>query len=125
MKAEEQQIAIAEACGAIWFCCTDRCGLVELLPKEIRFSNYKECARPKPPVLFGLSYVPEYLHDWNAMHEAVNSLPAEARILFLSHLDQITLRRSKDWFPARMVTSTLGEWSEAFLRTVDKWDDSH
>jgi hypothetical protein len=70
---------------------------------------------------------PDYLHDWNAMHEAVNSLNYDQRMKFLGHLDDITRNGTEhdfaEWFPSRFLKATLEQYSEAFLRTIGKWED--
>lgn len=63
-----------------------------------------------------LTQLPPVDSDLNAVAELVNALPSEDRIIFLHHLDLITLERSKEWFPARIVTSTPAEYCLALIR---------
>lgn len=77
MSDEEKRIAIAEACGAlrVYDFGTRR---VFLWPKpkaegQIE-ATWGRLARPDDPPIRQLNYIPDYLTDLNAMHEARKSL---------------------------------------------------
>lgn len=96
MKPEAQQIAIAEACG-----------------------------EDNDSIVRGLT--PDYLHDLNAMHEAEKMLDYEPDYIFwLREILGVTDARG-DWDDglwAQVVMATAAQRAEAFLRTINKWEES-
>lgn len=120
MTPEAQRIAIAEACGwklldgkpqnMLWPCDGYRTGVDGFMMKP-----------PGPTHRHGVP-PPDYLNDLNAMHEAENSLagkrPDYRRTLaciFTDHPDD-------GYFLA--ITATAAQRAEAFLRTLNLWDDT-
>ena len=96
MTPEQQRIAIAEACG--W--TTKHKGLwVE------RLQTY--------------AALPDYLNDLNAMHEAEKVLKGGMRSKYDAEL---TLICSRDY--NFIWESTASQRAEAFLRTIDKWEEA-
>ena len=101
MKPEAQRIAIAEACG--W--------------TSLRVLGGK-IAGKKPdgtdPV-----YLPDYLNDLNAMHEAEKVLvhPDEFRN-YERNLDKCVP------IEERWLCATAAQRAEAFIKTLDLWEDT-
>ena len=96
MTPEQQRIAIAEACG--W--TTKHKGLwVE------RLQTY--------------AALPDYLNDLNAMHEVEKVLKGGMRSKYDAEL---TLICSRDY--NFIWESTASQRAEAFLRTIDKWEEA-
>jgi len=116
VSPEAQQIAIAEACG--W----------EYLPGEepTYGGNYKVALwfRKNPIARVRTRWqeksrigLPDYLSDLNAMHEAEKVLGGfnDPRWgTYCSYLDDL---------PSR-IAATAAQRAEAFLRTLNLWDDS-
>lgn len=99
MNPDKQRIAIAEACG--W--------------KEIVKEMYGPLfGRPSSAPL--RTQIPNHLRDLNAMHEAEKIL---TRKQFLKYYELLP----GDW-PEDAVASTAAQRAEAFLRTLNKWEDS-
>ena len=97
MTPEQQQLAIAEACGRVqradgfWFPA----------------GKY-----------YGSAGIPDYLNDLNAMHEAEKVLTWKNQGDYAA-----ALGRSYDGsFPH--VTATASQRAEAFLRTIGKWEEA-
>jgi len=65
--------------------------------------------------------IPDYPNDWNAVRRVVNAFSPADRLTFLGILSDISFRRSGEWFPARILTSTPDEWCESVLRVTGKW----
>jgi hypothetical protein len=119
MTAEQQRIAIAEACG--WE--QHRNGHWYLRPGPYDTPD-DWCASldcKKDP--------PDYLNDLNAMHEAEKVLTDEQsweQIKFI-----VSFKPSPSGFPLlsrsesiRLRRSTAAQRAEAFLRTIGKWTPS-
>jgi hypothetical protein len=112
MKPEEQRIAIAESCG--W---TDLRWIGAAGEKELY---------GKPAVRPGGICVPDYLADLNAMLEAEKTLDepqSNEYIAFLYYGD----RHEHAWDQTaafEAATSTAAERAEAFLRTINKWEET-
>jgi hypothetical protein len=122
MKTEEQRIAIAEACG--W---------KDVAPR--RWSGYTDTYDPlctpadsigSPAKYWG--YVPDYLNDLNAMHEAEKVLDDRNRqcVRYAEELERVLARaHEKCLDPSRfgMIHATADQRAEAFLRTIGRWQD--
>lgn len=72
-----------------------------------------------------------YLHDLNAMREALTSLTAAQQDVYACFLGSITGGRSID-FGAKCVNATTAilfasaaQQAEAFLRAIGKWKKTH
>lgn len=119
MKPEQQRIAIAEACGWTDFWETEHQGW-----------------RGRNPDNSGDDFIPDYLNDLNAMHEAWSLLINGPKIGKEVSNDKIALRQlaivvdpkhAPDWpdcdsYPIRTVlaiaNATALQRSEAFLKTL-------
>lgn len=64
-------------------------------------------------------YVPSYVRDLNAMHEAEKTLRDEVRMNYGSDLQRVLLRTYEEnsW----LISATAHQRAEAFLRTLGKW----
>lgn len=109
MTPEQQRIAIAVACG--W--------------TDTQIINGK----------YGQSDVPDYLNDLNAMHDAEehaihNLMDADewgeyGMLLKRSHPHGLFLNGEVDYHDlATILHATAAQRAEAFLRTIDKWEES-
>ena len=102
MTPEQQRIAIAEACG--WTEISMRC-MWGLPPTAIDYGT-EEC----------LKHFPDYLNDLNAMHEAEKMLDFNQ---LRDMEDNVSFR-----FAVLPFHSTASQRAEAFLRTLDKWEET-
>ncbi len=93
MNKEKQRIAIAEACG---FKCSEYSHELGQLVAE---------------------FTPDYLNDLNAMAEAEATLRFDDRNHYIDLLGE-TYHDSWEF-----CTATAAQRAEAFLRTIDKWED--
>jgi hypothetical protein len=109
MKPELQRIRIAETCGF----------------------NKRQWLELKGGIVFGTSgSLPDYLNDLNAMHEAWSSVVRPRHSLM--HAFENTLREiierdakepSRDYFPAMVTNAAAAQRAEAFLRTLNLWEE--
>jgi hypothetical protein len=110
MNKQKQRIAIAEACG--WK--SGKCPCREEL-----------CDAWKTPAGDNWEYVPDYLNDLNAMHEAEEVLTQQQRIEYVRDLGYIWTGRNDraipNWWFVHDATAT--QRAAAFLRTIGKWEE--
>jgi predicted sulfurtransferase len=106
MKPEKQRIAIAEATG--WKCSEYSHELGQLVAQ----------------------FVPDYLNDLNAMHQAMAHLEPEQVNQFAAELSGIVLEnREKYWWDltsnevGHVANATAAQRAEAFLKTIGKWEE--
>ena len=71
-------------------------------------------------------FIPDYLHDLNAMHEAEKVLTDEQDLEYSEALEQVVKGRfatanSEDM--RRLRSATASQRAEAFLRTIGKWEE--
>ena len=112
MTDEQINIAIAEACG--W----------QIIPEYYHGDDQPPeytTVTPHGERLCG--YYPDYCNDLNAMHEAEMSLPVEG---FNGQEWDRSRSEFREWL--RLIClqpchATARERAEAFLRTVDKWEE--
>ncbi len=114
MNPEAQRIAIAQACG--------------LEAKHVPNKDCKVWARRPGAAEWGTC--PDYLNDLNAMHEAEKQI---AGVLY-RYCEQLTLvcetalieakRFSETTSYTATVTATAAQRAEAFLRTLNLWQDT-
>ena len=104
MNPEQQQIAIGEADGWTW---------------------HGDASWPKNPGNFYwkkgcLNYqiLPNYPFDLNAMHEAEKVLTSEQVTSYVYLLESMNDRWSTPAF------ATASQRAEAFLRTINKWEEA-
>jgi len=105
MKPEQQRIKIAEACGYKY---SESCGWFDK-DGETYYLGNEDIVSPQ---------IPEYTSDLNAMHEAMKTLSPKMGIEFCSHLDDMDILG--DW---DMLTATAAQRAEAFLRTLNLWEE--
>lgn len=117
MSPEAQRIAIAEACG---------------YTNVHKFNSFREGKFHKDGTIVGdkdgitKQWIPDYLSDLNAMHEALSELKEHQWPTFLHCLDSITGGSDKTtWWECirEAVTASASELAEAFLRTLNLWRD--
>lgn len=124
MSADEQRIAIAEACGFVFSLC--RCdwylkkpGCVELAlgsaPSKAAFANY----------------CPDYLNSLDAMHEAEKTLTEDQQEAYSHALSQLieqrfncgpVVDRGEDIMVHRefdLLHATAAQRAQAFLQTIN------
>jgi hypothetical protein len=94
MKPEKQRIAIAEATG--WKCSEDSHELGQLIAQ----------------------FIPDYLHDLNAMQEVERAMNNNDWWKFVEYLTNIC-----GGGIALGVSATAAQRAEAFLRTIGKWEE--
>ena len=105
MTPEQQRIKIAEARG--W---TDA-----------------EIVNVGGKIMHGQTEVPDYLSDLNAMHEAEKVLTVAQRITYANQIGVVLSGGSVGraipnwWF---IHEATAAQRAEAFLRTLDKWEET-
>lgn len=113
MKAEAQRIAIAEACG--WTDVAERYesngwDFTGLHPLHTPHSNRH--------------FVPDYLSDLNAMHEAEKVLNTDQQLRYGNDLIDVCDRdRPKAANTFNLFRATAAQRAEALLRTLEKWED--
>ena len=107
MSPEAQRIAIAKACG--------------FTQKEPWLDGLECWGHKDHPPHVGFEEIPDYLNDLNAMHEAEKWLKQqpdhEYSTQAICTYDQYLTR---DFGPR----ATAAQRAEAFLRTLNLWDDS-
>lgn len=135
MSPDAQRIAIAEKCG--WteisedkFWCLNAnyrvhnfCGQEPLDPEKPDHSTYRN--------------IPDYLSDFNAMHEAEKSLNIDQRCRYVEQIEQMVREPENIAFGDRptkkfklnhfgrfaVLNATAAQRAEALLRTIGKWVD--
>jgi len=104
MTPEKQRIAIAEACG--------------FRPKTDRHKPM--WVTPDSRTLVTMpDHLPNYLNDRNAMHEALMTLTARQGNDLCGYLNMMGIAGEWD-----LITAPLELLAEAFLRTIDKWEET-
>ena len=106
MTPDQQQIAIAKACGWTEIGGLSAKGLVGKPPGEI-------CSF--------VDFLPDYLNDLNAMHEAEKVLTEEQRIAYSDHTYDGACRAQGETGKWRWISLTAAQRAEAFLRTLNLW----
>jgi hypothetical protein len=101
MTDEQINAAIAEVCG--W--------------KEVEpWLNGDRCFELNQSVCgYRIEDLPDYCTDLNAMHEAEMVLRNGRNYEYLHQLERVT--------PSYMVYATARQRAEAFLKTVEKWEE--
>lgn len=115
MKSEDQRIAIAEACG--WEYVEDCYGWPTHADRRIEGN--------------GMSKIPDYLNDLNAMHEAEKSLTLTDGGVFAKHLlsildgefppDSFEDGTTNIFRIFDAAHATAEQRAEAFLKTLGLW----
>lgn len=107
MKPEQQQIAIAEACG--WAKCEHLASLdlttgIPPVNNPPKYGTYEN----------GRAQLPDYLNDLNAMHEAEKVLTHEQ---FDDYYVRLCIVMSRPYH------ATAAQRAQAFLRTLGLWEE--
>lgn len=122
MSPESQQIAIAEACGfKITRIEYDGDGKIYRVWAVTPDSWTGKDVRP---------WLPDYLNDLNAMHEAEKILDYEEAEQYVSDLQAITINAElfMDNPPPSnfaCLTAKAAQRAEAFLKTINKWTNDN
>lgn len=134
MSPKAQRIAIAETMGARTGYRPTIIGpeLWVMAPSTAFWNRY---ASIRPEEEYGSHYLPSFLTDLNAMHEAekvltedkVNRSSEDQRCRYIRHLGKIvgcwrSGQEHNSLFQQAHATAT--QRAEAFLRTLNLWDDS-
>lgn len=131
MSPEEQQRAIADACGQLDRWVLKKRGLYYRL-KACGYTDHISEAWVVPesvadqhtyphdePVTKHRAPLPDYLNDLNAMHEAEKVLTAEQRAEYRRILFELPPEECES-----NTFATASQRAKAFLRTIGKWRDS-
>jgi len=107
MKPEQQRLKIAEVCG--W-----------------EINKRKWLAKPPNDSWQYLDTIPDYLNDLNAMHEAEKNLKPKQQVDYCNWLDKLVGNPPTDniylvWGDATFATAA--QRAEAFLRTLNLWEE--
>lgn len=132
MNEQEQREAIAEACGKSQLYAVMKGGYYYrpnahgyTTDMSQAWHTTKQTAESELVSGEPMSIVPvpppDYLHDWNATHQMVNSLSEVCRGRWLITLDALT--DSTEWLPDRIMKAPQSKWCEAFLRVNGLWKD--
>ena len=115
MTPEQQRIAIAESCG-----------LTNVAPMIVKNVKHKG-----DDITVGIwsddGWVPQYLNDLNAMHEAEKVLTVAQRINYANQIGVVLSGGSVGraipnwWF---IHEATASQRAEAFLRTLGLWEET-
>jgi hypothetical protein len=100
MTDEQINAAIAEVCG--WRDLTIEGG-------SGFYKGFDNGAELRPDL-------PDYVNDLNAMHEAESTLTEDQLWIMARQIE----RNDEQWY----FRATARQRAEAFLRTLDKWEDS-
>lgn len=142
MNPEHQRIAIAEACGWVWYRLpiqrsdnrVYRCLFLPALHEYdgqskawlVRADGTERICNMEYMALEGR--VPDYLDDLNAMHEAEKLLTEKQQVWYLQKLTQVRLTAGVCGMIACMTDkttfATAAQRAEALLRTIGKWRES-
>lgn len=121
MTPEAQRIAIAEACGLP--VVSD--GITHYLTPCILGTGKFD------PDGKSLTYVPDYLNDLNAIHEAEKLILAENHVGYCRAVLELVCPETKGvivglhaGYGISILHATAAQRAEAFLRTLNLWTDS-
>ena len=118
MKPEQQRIKIAEACG---YSAGQKTGATWELLKNSKFETCFFNKRIENATLRDcLKYLPDYLNDLNAMHEAEKTIRNPGLALWCEY--SRTIRRICDESLYSEIHATAAQRAEAFLKTLGLWE---
>ena len=106
MTPEQQRIAIAKACG--WM--------------QSRSSMWDGWWYQKKGKRTYQPLVPDYCNDLNAMHEAEKTLNQNLAAEYARMLTSAAWQSEQPTFAP--MTATAAQRAEAFLRTINKWEET-
>ena len=112
MNLKKQQIAIAQACGWTYSNKHPIYGR-----QSFKLWHYKDTEI----IAYHWTKLPNYLHDLNAMHEAERILDGYMMLKYASELLAVIGGGSGCF---SHIHATAAQRSEAFLRTLGKWEES-
>lgn len=120
MTLEEKRTAIAEHCGWQMIHVQNRA----CYPENALCGKHKD--RDPVPFSGGYAFVPFYLDDLNAMHEAEKHLGSINNIAsYADELDKVCVPTHicplTHW--QATVMATASQRAEAFLKAIGKWKD--
>ncbi len=129
MTIEQQRIAIAEACGVnihhAKFYHQAHGGMKWWLCQTIKAANdmHKFYGTAEHPVVEFTNpfWLPDYLSDLNAMHEAEKMLTPEQMASYANWLDVNSLHIMGAPISFDSLHATASQRAEAFLRTLNLW----
>lgn len=118
MTPEAQRVAIAEYCGY-------KDIALRLIGDEQSICMHEWCSGI---VGQGGVSIPDYLNDLNAMHRAVQLLTTEQRDIYRQQLAAPFAgpRGSGEWYEGYdyAIDTLADQRAKAFLRAINKWDES-
>lgn len=128
MTAEQQNIAIAEACGWV------DCEFHKPEPSDYTEPQPKPFARGRKRPKDLWQEIPNYVADLNAMHEVARTLDAPHRALFECLLVEIVTKKEFNMSTQPISTmhyvdalsaihATAAQRAETFLKTIGKWKE--
>lgn len=100
-------------------CIAEACGWTEI--RNSVYRHHKPWGHP-PLNRDRIKLLPDYCNDLNAMHEAESILDEDCRNGF--RLELLNVTDSKYFGGFDHIHATARQRAEAFLRTLDKWDQS-
>jgi hypothetical protein len=109
MTAEQQQIAIAKACG--W---TPESGVMQYDGEEFPWTIWHKDGKTR-------NSCPDYPNDLNAMHEAEKVLPDKGVNAWWAYVANINSHNPTPLGSETAVHATAAQRCEAFLRTLGLW----
>jgi hypothetical protein len=116
MTEEQINIAIAEACG--WSCIKER--TEEHVDLDSRTVTHITGISGYPKGWDSLNYLPDYVNDLNAMHEAEKSLKYDPENTWLTGGYSLYVQALPY---GNEIRATSRQRAEAFLRALDKWKE--
>lgn len=111
MTDQEQNIAIAEACG--W-------KRVEIPEKIYLLWKFISPSGREQVAIHWLDVIPDYVHDLNAMADARKTLNDDQRVEFIDWLRSDSNSYASLW---DLADASAQKQAEAFLRTIGKWKE--
>ena len=131
MTPEQQNIAIAKACGAEWVVSRSRLGFPEaLLVFRDRYTPAESWDIPssiEDAKLFRERSVhrsvPRYCNNLNAMHEAEKTLDEINKANYSRLLREMVWTSEQPSFS--QINATAAQKAEAFLRNLNLWQDDN
>lgn len=122
MTPDQQRIAIAKWCG--WKCLRGETDTPIKRPTAHWFRPDGSPAHSWPCTVdngIDLGYLPDYLNDLNAMHEAEGKLLPDQKDFYANSI--IVPAHGPHW-RFNCIHATAGQRAEALLKTIDKWTDN-
>jgi hypothetical protein len=100
--------------------------ITKMTDEEINATIAEACGRKRRPDggwypdngSAGTQAILNYCNDLNAMHEAENTLTDANMFVMAHHIERLVSAKGQHYFHA-----TARQRAEAFLRTLDKWEE--